>query len=151
RDPVAATQEPGERDEARRPRAAARAPGGEPRAVHRLRPEGRLETAVALSLSGRRAAILARLVPARHGESDPGAPDLRDQSGGADRRRHQPLPLPAAHRAPRGHQQQDQSAQAHGLRLSGRRLLLPENPRRVSRNSVKNPKKGTYLSELSIG
>ena len=65
--------------------------------------------------------------------------------GGTDRRRNQSLPLPAAHRAARRHQQQDQSPQAHGLRLPRRRLLLPENPRSVSRNSVKNQKKDTEI------
>ena len=52
-----------------------------------------------------------------------------------------PLPLAAWHQPARGHQQQDQGHQAHGLRLPRRRLLLPQDPRRLPRSWVMNRKK----------
>ena len=51
------------------------------------------------------------------------------------------LPLPAGHQPDRGHQQQDQGHQTDGLRLPRRRVLLPQDPRRLPRSWVKNQKK----------
>src|SRR5690554_167217 len=52
-----------------------------------------------------------------------------------------PLPLAAGNQSGRRHQQQDQGHQAGGLRLPGRRLLLPEDPGGLPRTWEKNPKK----------
>src|SRR5690606_12078658 len=49
-----------------------------------------------------------------------------------------PLPLAAGNQSGRRHQQQDQGHQAGGLRLPGRRLLLPEDPGGLPRTWVKN-------------
>src|SRR5690554_314243 len=51
-----------------------------------------------------------------------------------------PLPLAAGNQSGRRHQQQDQGHQAGGLRLPGRRLLLPEDPGGLPRTWVKNLK-----------
>src|SRR5690554_8174336 len=52
-----------------------------------------------------------------------------------------PLPLAAGNQSGRRHQQQDQGHQAGGLRLPGRRLLLPEDPGGLPRTWVKNHQK----------
>ena len=79
------------------------------------------------------------LVCARLRERHPAARALRPPTRAVSGVHPQPRALSAPHQSARGHQQQDQSDEADGVRVSRRRVLLPEDPRRVSRNSLKNP------------
>src|SRR5262245_13827847 len=67
--------------------------------------------------------------------------EVRSEPEGAARRRAGALSLATAHQPPGGDQQQDQGDQAHGLRVPGRPLLLPQDQRCVPRNSRMNQKK----------
>lgn len=150
RHPLALASEPREPHGPPRSRALARAAASEPRPIHRVRAQGRSQSALALSLSRGSAPVLAAVVPARPRQSSHPARDLCPTARGPDRGRHQPLSLPPSYGPARRDEQQDQSARADGLRFSRRRLLLPENPRRVSRNSVKNQKKAAaYFAKES--
>jgi hypothetical protein len=63
---------------------------------------------------------------------------LRREPNEATRRHPRPLPLCHPHPPDRGREQQNQTPQTHRLRLPGRRLLLPQDPLSLPRNSVKN-------------
>ena len=68
-------------------------------------------------------------------QAEPGraAQALRHEPQAPPARRPGGLPIPSGHEPHGGSQQPDQGHQAHGLRLPRRRLLLPQDPRRVPR------------------
>ena len=89
-----------------------------------------------------RATLVAGLATPRAGQSAPRAAEVRPPPGAPSRRDPESLPVSAPYRHAGRDQQQDQSDQAHGLRLQRRRVLLPQDPGGLPRSWVKNQKKG---------
>src|SRR5690606_5722685 len=121
--------------------AAGRAAGGQQGLVDGLPAERRPEGAMALPARGMGLESVEELEATSPAQRPGAAARVRAAARALPVGDPGPLPLAAGNQSGRRHQQQDQGHQAGGLRLPGRRLLLPEDPGGLPRTWVKNQKK----------
>src|SRR5690606_8235252 len=118
--------------------AAGRAAGGQQGLVDGLPAERRPEGAMALPARGMGLESVEELEATSPAQRPGAAARVRAAARALPVGDPGPLPLAAGNQSGRRHQQQDQGHQAGGLRLPGRRLLLPEDPGGLPRTWVKN-------------
>src|SRR5690606_25068867 len=127
--------------------AAGRAAGGQQGLVDGLPAERRPEGAMALPARGMGLESVEELEATSPAQRPGAAARVRAAARALPVGDPGPLPLAAGNQSGRRHQQQDQGHQAGGLRLPGRRLLLPEDPGGLPRTWVKNQKKAAAPKE----
>ncbi|BEH54737.1 hypothetical protein BpKM376_19160 [Burkholderia pseudomallei] len=112
--------------------------GGQSVAVMRLCAARRAQTALVLPQAGLRGKGLGAMVRTGSAKRDRRLAKVRPALAGLLARNRGPLPPSAQYQRRRRYQQHDQGHQAPRLRVPRRAILLPQDPRRVPRDSAMN-------------